>query len=234
MVDAFVHRKFPEEKGAFIHIEYPFFDEPEVEMHYIPTMGGTFAMDRRYERLFEQRQDACFGNATKMGFAVPEAVVNVVFNLRHIQGHFISEGIGLRHVLDFYFILKSLTDMGNPEKVKEAKRMVADFGMMRFFKALLWVIAEVVENQKHTTAEKWDVEPDERRGRVVLREMLAGGNFGRHDDRYKDKWNASIWKRWTTYLRLSMVRFRYFSKETFYSWMFRLRVGFWRRTGVSW
>lgn len=58
--------------------------------------------------MFKDRQDECFANVNDLGFAVPVTMVNVLFNLHHIKRHFLSSGVGLRHVIDLYFVLQRL------------------------------------------------------------------------------------------------------------------------------
>lgn len=224
LVDEYVHRRFPQEKGAFVHIGFPVFEGTEVEMHYVPTMDGCPWVDRRFMRLFEEYQDACFANVTELGFATPVTAVNVLFNLRHAKGHFITAGIGLRHVLDLYFIFKSMD--GDIATVSAALRKLH---LRRFLSGMLWVMKEVLGE----VPGDFGVAPDERLGRFVLGEIMLGGNFGHHDDRLRGVDEMGFRQRWRQYLKLSSVRARYFPADVLWSYVFRLRVGIWRRTGIE-
>lgn len=249
-IDEMVHRRFPDEKGAFVHIGYPCFQETEVEVHYVPTMDGNPWVDRRFRRLFEESQDECFTNVNELGFAVPEPMVNVLFNLHHIKRHFISSGVGLRHVIDLYFVLKSMDE--NPNENENLLVWIKKLGMERFFAGMLWVMQEVLFNSNSdsnsnendnfvskknsnlsTLTSNLGIKPDARLGKFILQEIMQGGNFGHHDERQKDVGRMSFGKRWKAYMEVSMVRFRYFPMETLWSWMFRMKVGIWHRFGIE-
>lgn len=144
-VNELVHRYFPEEEGAFMHIGFPVYKATEVEVHYVPTMDGRPKVNKRFERMFEEQQDACFGNVNTLGFAVPVGDVNVLFNLHHIKRHFINEGIGLRHVLDLYFVLKAFC-CENSDHGESLRQRINELGMKKFFSGMLWVMQEVLFN----------------------------------------------------------------------------------------
>lgn len=226
-IDELVQSKFPDEKGAFVHIGYPCFRETEVEVHYVPAMDGCPWVDRRFRRLFEESQDECFTNVNELGFAVPEPMVNVLFNLHHIKRHFLSSGVGLRHVIDFCFILKSMNENKDENDILFA--WIKKLGMEKFYTGIIWVMQEVLGDVHNT----FGIKPDARLGKFILQEIMIGGNFGHHDERQKDVGRMSFGKRWKTYLDVSMVRFRYFPMETLWSWMFRMKVGIWHRFGIE-
>ena len=228
-IDELVHGMFPDEKGAFVHIGFPVFSDTEVEMHYVPTMDGCPWVNRRLTRMFEQRQDACFGNVTELGFAVPESEVNVVFNLHHVMKHFIGEGIGLRHLMDLYFVLRTVQKVhpstGSGTMVQEVQLLTKKLGMKRFASGVMWLLKDCFGASEDILL----CEPNERLGRVLLTEIMRGGNFGHHDGRLEGLGHMSFWKRWRSIMNVSLVRFRYFPVATFWAWVFRVRVGMWKR-----
>lgn len=257
-VNELVHRYFPEEEGAFMHIGFPVYKATEVEVHYVPTMDGRPKVNKRFERMFEEQQDACFGNVNTLGFAVPVDDVNVLFNLHHIKRHFINEGIGLRHVLDLYFVLKALCSE-NSYDTESLRQRIDELGMKKFFSGMLWVMQEVLfnddDNDDENLASKENcnqnaqtsrsvgtnaclcknlkIEPDERLGRFILQEIMQGGNFGHHDERLKGVNEMGFWKRWKQFLSVSFVRSRYFPADVFWSYVFRAQIGVWRKTGIE-
>lgn len=231
LVTEMVYRRFPEEKGAFVHIGYPCFSDTEVELHYVPTMDGNPWVDRRFRRLFEERQDECFMKKNALGFAVPGAMVNVLFNLHHIKRHFITSGVGLRHVIDFYFILRSMNENENENLFIWIKKL----GMEKFFAGVVWVMQYVLfnENGNGNKNGNFGVKPDARLGRFILQEIMQGGNFGHHDERLKGVNEMGFRDRWMHYVSVSKVRAKYFPTEVLWSYVFRLRIGIWRKTGFE-
>lgn len=228
-VTEFVHRRFPKEKGAFVHIGYPCFSDTEVEVHYVPTMDGNPWVDRRFRRLFEERQDECFMKKNALGFAVPEPMVNVLFNLHHIKRHFITSGVGLRHVIDLYFILRSMNE--NDNENENLFIWIKKLGMEKFFAGIVWVMQYVLFNENEN--ENFGVKPDARLGRFILQEIMQGGNFGHHDERLKGVNEMGFRERWMHYVSVSKVRAKYFPTEVLWSYVFRLRIGIWRKTGFE-
>ena len=55
--------------------------------------------------------------------------------------------------------------------------------MLRFARAMMWVETSVLG----LPVERCLVEPDERRGKQLLEDILEGGNFGHHSQRYNGR-----------------------------------------------
>lgn len=243
-INEMVHRWFPDEKGAFVHIGFPVYNDTEVEVHYVPTMDGNPWVDRRFRRMFEERQDECFastklstGSVNELGFAVPEPMVNVLFNLHHIKRHFITSGIGLRHVLDLYFVRQRL-GVSRDARL-EVRDMIKKLGMEKFFAGMMWVMQEVILNEDEncrpdgTLTPNLGISPNPKLGKFILQEIMQGGNFGHHDERLKGVNEMGFWERWKQFLSVSISRARYFPRDVFWSYVFRLKIGIWRKTGLE-
>lgn len=99
--------------------------------------------------------------------------------LLHIYRHFLYEGVGLRQIVDYYFVLRTVQVSGS--KIQEYINAVRDFGMTRFAKGLMWVMHEALGMPC-----EWMLwETDEKEGRYILKQVMTGGNFGHHDKRLK-------------------------------------------------
>lgn len=144
----------------------------EVEMHYEPAYFCNPFANRRFRKWFMEYDKSRFMISDK-GFCVPDAEFNRVFLLAHSFRHYMSEGLGLRQVMDYYFLLQNLNV--NHDRDNLIKRL----GMARFEKAMKWVIGYVFENK--------DVEDGRKYGKMLLRHIMEGGNFGM----YKAKTVAS-------------------------------------------
>ncbi len=228
-VTGYIRGVCPRASQALQHIDFPVVRDVVIEVHYVPAMDNNPIRDRRLKHFFEEHASDCFGNVERDGFAVPTKSVNGLFQLHHIKRHFINEGIGMRHAMDYYFLLRSMTDAERGE----TWRLVCEFGCDRFASALMWVISMLNASASDAEAGFLLCRPDERTGRHLLDEMMRGGNFGRHDVRRKDINDISFLARWRKNVALSMTRFRYFPADVFWSYVFRLRVGLWRRTGIE-
>ena len=88
------------------HIEAPKIDGTEVEVHFRPCYAHSPLRNWRMQRWFKDHADVCMKNKTHMGFAVPTASVNVVYQMCHLFSHYFDEGLGLRQLMDYYFTLR--------------------------------------------------------------------------------------------------------------------------------
>ena len=143
------------------HIEAPKIDGTEVEVHFRPCYAHSPLRNWRMQRWFENHADVCMKNKTHMGFAVPTASVNVVYQMCHLFSHYFDEGLGLRQLMDYYFALrvwhndamecKDLKSQGMWSEglgtavmsAQEVMAVIRSFGMGKFAGAVMWVLNEV-------------------------------------------------------------------------------------------
>ena len=88
------------------HIEAPKINGTQVEVHFRACYAHSPLRNWRMQRWFDDHADVCMKNKTQMGFAVPTASVNVVYQMCHLFSHYFDEGIGLRQLMDYYFALR--------------------------------------------------------------------------------------------------------------------------------
>ena len=114
-VVSFVRSLSPNEKVCYHHIGFPEYNGVEVEVHFRPSFLFCFRHNRRLQGYYERVMDGQFAHKVKLGeqgeVAVPKAEFNLIFQLTHIFTHLMNEGIGLRQLLDYFFVLKN-TDLG--------------------------------------------------------------------------------------------------------------------------
>ena len=114
-VVSFVRSLSPDEKVCYHHIGFPEYNGVEVEVHFRPSFLFCFRHNRRLQGYYERVMDEQFAHRVKLGeqgdVAVPKAEFNLIFQLTHIFTHLMNEGIGLRQLLDYFFLLKN-TDLG--------------------------------------------------------------------------------------------------------------------------
>ncbi len=214
MTQDYVHSLYPVAKGEFVHIDWPWEDKTPAEIHFTPTMDANPMVDRRLQRFFESQAQKCFDNKTALGFAVPTKVMNGVFLLHHMKRHFINEGIGLRHVVDYALLLRSLT----ASEREAVWSLLGRFNLQRFAKGVVYVIGEILGDGGTANWPR-----DRKRGEFLLSEIMEGGNFGRYDSR-KGKQKNFI-QRWMWFVRVSINRMRLFPTDAFWSFLMRLRIG---------
>ena len=108
-VISFVRSISPHEKACYHHIEFPSYKGVEVEVHYRPSFLLCFWHNRRLQKYYERVKEEQFSHRVMLGeqgeIAIPTVEFNLIFQLTHIYAHLMNEGIGLRQLLDYYFVL---------------------------------------------------------------------------------------------------------------------------------
>lgn len=148
-------------KACYHHIDAPDMDGVKVEVHYRPTFCRSFVRNRRMQKWFDTLASKCMSNRISEGFSVPTASFNVVYQMAHLFEHYFEGGIGLRHIMDYYFALKAwqkdimewnsqqsqgIWSEGLGTAVMSAQEVMAvirSFGMGKFAGAVMFVINEV-------------------------------------------------------------------------------------------
>ena len=108
-VISFVRSISPHEKACYHHIEFPSYKGVEVEVHYRPSFQLCFWHNRKLQKYYERVKDEQFSHRVMLGeqgeISIPTAEFNLIFQLTHIFAHLMNEGIGLRQLLDYYYVL---------------------------------------------------------------------------------------------------------------------------------
>ena len=116
-VISFVRSISPHEKACYHHIEFPSYKGVEVEVHYRPSFLLCFWHNRKLQKYYERVKEEQFSHRVVLGakgeIAIPTAEFNLIFQLTHIFSHLMNEGIGLRQLLDYFFLLKNTDFIGN-------------------------------------------------------------------------------------------------------------------------
>lgn len=180
----YVKQRYPHTKTAYQHIDYPVFEDVEVELHYLPTYLNNPIYNHRFQKWYNKMDDGGWvkeevGLPEEMGaIPVPTVEFNIVFQLAHMMHHFFDEGIGLRQFVDYYFVLRQIEDpLRLPlYKGRNLEKTLRYLGLWKFAGAVMYVMREVFALE-----EQYMIAPvDEKRGKTLLNEILKGGNFGKY------------------------------------------------------
>lgn len=176
----YVRNLVPECKPVYHHVDFPVIKGLEIEVHFTPTWMNSPFTNRRLQQFFcsfpFEVPDSSHSKYSEL--PVPNLNFNRVFILVHIYRHLFAEGIGLRQMLDYYFVLcQGFT----AEERTETMRALHALRMERFAAAVMWVLKEVfgMENQYLLTV------PDKQDGQFLLNEIMLAGNFGQYDERLR-------------------------------------------------
>lgn len=159
-----------------------------VEVHFHPSFFSRPKYNKRFQIYFSDIE-RCVVRETIDGVEIPVMRVeeDVVYQMNHIYRHLIDEGVGLRQVVDYYWLLRRFQD--SCFKVKEMafdregiKEVVSWLGMRKFAGALMYVLRELLG-----MPEKYLLcEPSEKDGKFLMEKILMSGNFGQGDPRMGD------------------------------------------------
>ena len=97
-------------------------------------------------------------------------------------------------------------------------------GLWKFAGAVMYVLKEVLG----LSEEKMIAPMDEKRGRLLLAEILEGGNFGRHFSKYGGFTHQSMGKKYFLKIWRNMHFVRYYPAEALCEPIFRTWHFFWR------
>lgn len=205
-----------------IHVDV--FPDTEVEFHYMPFFMRSPIRNKRLQAFFESKKEDCFENKIALQNGVGEIVsptieFNLVHQLVHIYHHFITEGVGLRQLMDYYMVLRTVEN--SKEGIEEVRRAVHELGLDCFASALMWVIKTVFIGHPSTGSGQADNNdnffpwtPNEKDGRLLLDEVIKSGNFG-----HMDETKANLSNKWSS--------FWYVNGKTFRFWRFDHWAWFW-------
>ena len=108
-VISFVRSISPHEKACYHHIEFPSYKGVEVEVHYRPSFLLCFWYNRKLQKYYERVKEEQFSHRVMLGeqgeIAIPTVEFNLIFQLTHIFSHLMNEGIGLRQLVDYYYVI---------------------------------------------------------------------------------------------------------------------------------
>ena len=146
----------------------------DVEVHFRPSSGNFDPFTNRRLQKYLNREIERENEMVGEGFRVPSLRFALVMQLAHIQRHALPWGIGLRQVIDYYYLLRRWR-MENEELRVDWESL----GLNHIAGALMWVMKEML-----LMDEGWVIaHPDEKRGRMLLDIVMVGGNFGHFSPR---------------------------------------------------
>lgn len=154
------------------HVDAKIFPDVETEIHFHPGWLYNPFKNRKLQHWFKEHQEQQMMMDENLGFAYPTVRFNAVYSLVHLYHHLIEEGVGIRHIVDYYYILSFLPLKDRDGVVANLKR----FGLMKLAGAMMWVLQQVCG----MSSDYLICEPNEKEGRFLLDEIMRGGNFGKY------------------------------------------------------
>lgn len=201
-------------------------DGVPVELHFFPCSMNNPIYHARLQKWFRRNADLqcshIVGLPDRAGdIAIPTSVFNVVYQLCHLYHHFFDEGIGMRQIIDYYYVVN------NDELLvirDTLQRELKHLGLWKFAGAVMYVLHEALG----LSEEKMIAPMDEKRGKLLLAEILNGGNFGKHFTKYGHFTQQGMAKKYFLKIWRNMHFVRYYPAEALSEPIFRTWHFFWR------
>ena len=296
-------------------------DGVPVELHFFPCSMNNPIYHARLQKWFRRNADLQCSHIVGLpdgagDIAIPTTAFNVIYQLTHLYHHFFDEGIGMRQIIDYYYVVCDFykvyqnsskitpslftikegstshpdpltlrgeggnrptrcseplrSKVGGPSKVSPncagwdrrgvsgdtgsvscssasgssitsvssasttdssastalvvVQRELKYLGLWKFAGAVMYVLHEALGLPE----EKMIAPMDEKRGKLLLAEILEGGNFGRHFTKYGGFTHQSTGKKYFLKIWRNMHFVRYYPAEALSEPIFRTWHFFWR------
>ncbi len=221
--------QFAEDTGRNIghvdikHSDIDFFGDVPVEVHFMPSWMYSPITNKILQRFFQEKAETQFANVDeKLGFAHTTVDFDLVYSMVHIYRHVFSEGIGLRQLVDYYYILKS----SNYKQRMDAYELLKSLKMKNFVAGIMWILNSLVGLDDELIL----CQVNEKHGRFLLDEIMIGGNFGHFDNRRTERGNKTKFEYGIIQFRRNLRFLRYYPSEVLWSPLWKTWHYFWRKS----
>ena len=240
----YVNKVCPNQVMRYHHVDFPVM-KTAIEVHFTPSYMFFPIHNSRMQKWFKEVMGEQCNHRVSLpdGYGeihVPQVSFNVIYILSHLYRHIFTEGIGLRQLLDYYFVLlkwhTDLTNLTDSNKslpqmtlintdLDALRHKLKYLGLWKFAQAVMFVMKEVFG----LSEDRMIVPMDEREGRFLLDEIMRGGNFGQYDDRMGSKVGESKIHR---YFRMNLRNLRFvkhYPTEALSEPLFRTWFALWKK-----
>ena len=193
------------------------FPDTEVEVHFHPSKMYNPFLNARLQRFFKRNTPI----RKDVTITYPDARFNAVFCMAHMFHHYLEGGLGMRQMMDYYYILRNLAPVDRKSVMKTLRRL----GMKRFtasVMASMWFNFGLEE-------EYFLCPPDKKHGKLLVNDTFSMGNFGMMDQRNKSREGETTWSRFLRKNHRVFSNLRYYPHEVIWSPFARVSQFVWRK-----
>ncbi|MCF2609908.1 nucleotidyltransferase family protein [Prevotella copri] len=240
----YINKVCPNQVMRYHHVDFPVM-KTAIEVHFTPSYMFFPVHNSRMQKWFKEVMGEQCNHRVSLpdGYGeihMPQVSFNVIYILSHLYRHIFTEGIGLRQLLDYYFVLlkwhTDLTNLTDSNKslpqmtlintdLDALRHKLKYLGLWKFAQAVMFVMKEVFG----LSEDRMIAPMDEREGRFLLAEIMRGGNFGQYDDRMGSKVGESKIHR---YFRMNLRNLRFvkhYPTEALSEPLFRTWFALWKK-----
>lgn len=204
------------------HADISFFEDVPVEVHFLPSWMYNPFTNKKLQRFFKEKAEKEFSNYdSEQEFTHTTIDFDLVYSIVHIYRHIFSEGIGLRQLMDYYYILKN----SSYEQRKEAFHVLDSLKMEKFCGGIMWILKE-----KFGMKDLFLLCPCNcQHGKFLLSEIMTAGNFGQYDARTTRIDVEKRFARGFVQFKRNWKFVRYYPSEVLWSPFWKLWHWCWRK-----
>jgi len=152
------------------HVHFNLLEGIHIEVHVWPSYLSSPLQNHRLHQFFRL-------HTPTMSAEMPSLAFDRVFILLHCYQHLCGHGVGLRQIMDYFYVLKQgFTE----EERKDSAYWIERLGMKRFAEGLMWLFETYFGMERRYML----FAPNEKEGRFIMQEVLLTGNMGHHDTRH--------------------------------------------------
>ncbi len=232
-VISYLHKYCKNMEIVYHHADFNVLKDTELEVHFTPSWMYNFSKNRELQYWFYKESIDQLSNIITLPSdnpdprkslmtVAPQPAFNRVYLLLHIFRHLLDEGIGLRQLMDYYFLLTTTTI--SERKHLESLEILDSLGLTRFASAVMYVMQTVFGMAK----EYMFVEPEPEEGKFLIDEIMLAGNFGKYDLRSLPQEDEDIFQKFIRKQTRRMRFLRYHPEETLSAPLFILWQRCWR------
>lgn len=195
------------------HIHLHLLEDVHIEVHIWPSFLSSPLRNWRLHKF-------CNLHRPTMECSMPSLAFDRVFIMLHCYRHMCGHGLGLRQVMDYFYVSKQGF---TKEERKDAVYWVKQLGMKRFACGLMWVLQYYFGLEEQYLL----MEPDEKEGKFIIREVMLTGNMGHSDTRNWGSMKTPI-SRFVLNLRRDIYLADHYPHEALWQPFFSIWLYFWR------
>lgn len=204
------------------HSDIEFFEDVPVEVHFLPSWMYNPFTNKKLQKFFRKEAEKEFSNFDSKQESTHTTIdFDLVYSLVHIYRHIFSEGIGLRQLMDYYYILMHST----VEQRKEAYSVLEFLKMKSFAGGIMWILRDCFGMRAHFLL----CPVNEIHGEFLLSEVLTAGNFGQYDPRTKRVDVEKRFQRVFVQFKKKLRFVKYYPSEVLWSPFWKLWHWCWRK-----
>lgn len=153
----------------------------DIELHLTPSWQNNPLLNRKLQKYFlqtfhNQTQHQVHPPESSCTFPTPTPEFNAFYLLLHIYHHLYAQGIGLRQLMDYYYVLHREWSADSRQNIQ---RILKEQQLEKFAGAVMYVMHTVFGLEP----QYWLTAADRHNGTFLLKEILRSGNFGQYDSR---------------------------------------------------